>query len=118
MSWQNLSILKVGAVLAATFLLLAPEVLAGDRVHAGNRTAVPSRSAASPGVAAVPLLGTFAVTVATLPQPTKEAVFVDIRGADGQVRRFPVEGGRAAIQYREGFLRPGQMLTIRWTPTK
>ena len=55
------------------------------------------------------------VIVTTPVQPTAAPVYVDIRGPDGQVRRFPVEGGRAAIQAAPAVvLRPGQSVTIRW----
>jgi len=43
---------------------------------------------------------------------------VELLGPDGLVRRFPVEGGTAAIQYRNVVLRPGGMLTINWVPSK
>jgi hypothetical protein len=38
--------------------------------------------------------------------------YVNLRGPDGQVRRFPVEGGRAAIRVREIIVRPGQTVTV------
>jgi hypothetical protein len=53
------------------------------------------------------------VTVEVPAQPAKEPVYVDLRGPDGQVRRFLVEGGREAIQYRQVTLRPGESVTIR-----
>ena len=118
MAWQNAPLVKEGAVLAAAFLLLVPKVLAGDRVHAASRPPITSQSAPSAVVRATPLSRIFFVSVTTLAQPPTEAVFVDVRGPDGQMRRFPVEGGRAAIQYRDGFLRPGDMLTIHWTRAK
>jgi len=34
------------------------------------------------------------------------------------MRQFPVEGGTAAIHYRQVILHPGDMLTIRWKPGK
>jgi hypothetical protein len=52
--------------------------------------------------------------VVTVPaQPTTEPVYVDIRGPDGQVRSYEVEGGREAIQYRQVVVRPGGSVTIR-----
>jgi hypothetical protein len=41
-------------------------------------------------------------------------VYVNLRGPDGQVRRFPVEGGRQAIQSPQVIvLRPGSTVTVR-----
>ena len=51
-------------------------------------------------------------------QPPSKPFYVDLRGPNGQVQRFPVEGGRAAIQYRQVVVRPGEMLTIHWIPEK
>jgi hypothetical protein len=52
-------------------------------------------------------------------QPATEPVYVDLRGPDGQVRRFPVEGGREAIRYQQSVvLRPGNSLTIQWVAAK
>jgi hypothetical protein len=38
---------------------------------------------------------------------------VSLRGPDGEVRRFPVEGGRSAIETYQVVLRPGTSITIR-----
>jgi hypothetical protein len=117
------SIFMKAVVLSATFFpLVVLEVSAGDRVHAPSRattrTQVVSAAVAPTTSPSVRLQGSVAVVVAT-PAPTAPEPFsVDIRGPDGQVRRFPVEGGRAAIQYRQVILHPGDMLTIRWKPTK
>jgi hypothetical protein len=46
-------------------------------------------------------------------QPAAEPTYVELRGPDGQVRRFPVEGGRDAIQYRQVVLRPGESVTFQ-----
>jgi hypothetical protein len=54
----------------------------------------------------------------TTPAPAESAqepLIVDLRGPDGQTRRFPVEGGRSAIQTpRTVALRPGEFISIRW----
>jgi hypothetical protein len=53
------------------------------------------------------------VVVTTPPRPAKAPAYIDLRGPDGQVRRFPVEGGRDVIQYQQVVLRPGQSVTIQ-----
>jgi hypothetical protein len=53
------------------------------------------------------------VVVTVTAQPAAEPFSVDLRGPDGQVRSFQVEGGREAITYRQTTLRPGQSVTIR-----
>jgi hypothetical protein len=58
------------------------------------------------------------VVVQTPAPPAKEPLEVDLVGPDGQVRRFPVEGGPAAIQYRRVVLRPGEAVTIHLAPAK
>lgn len=118
MSWQKALMVKGGAVLAAALLLTAPEALAGDRAHAASRSTIPSQPAPSRVTHSTAVSRSFSVGVTTLSQPATQTLFVDICGPDGQVRRFPVEGGRAAIQYHNAYLRPGEMLTIHWTPTK
>jgi hypothetical protein len=61
--------------------------------------------------------------VVTLPAPVpalrseSPALAVDLRGPDGQVRRFAVEGGREAIQPRTVVVRPGETATIQFQAT-
>jgi hypothetical protein len=43
-----------------------------------------------------------------------EKGFVNLRGPDGQVRRFALEGGSDSIQVRRLVLRPGESLTIQF----
>jgi hypothetical protein len=61
--------------------------------------------------------GTFLVTVTRpAPTPAPGALTVDLRGPDGVLRSFPVEGGRASIQQtQEVVVRPGASATIRVT---
>jgi hypothetical protein len=67
--------------------------------------------AGSPGsVARQSGAGAFVVTV-TSPKPVP--LYVDIRGPDGTVRRFPVAGGPATIQVRQVIVRPGETATVR-----
>jgi len=61
---------------------------------------------------------TIAIVVEPPPRPATEPLTVGLRGPDGQVRRFPVEGGREAIQVRSVTLRAGESVTIRWTPAR
>jgi hypothetical protein len=103
---------------AAAFLLMVSQALAGDRVRTATQPPAQSQPATAPVARAVPMLTTVSIVVTTAPQPATEPAYVDLRGPDGQVRRFPVEGGRATIQYRPTYLRPGDMLTIHWTPAK
>jgi hypothetical protein len=44
---------------------------------------------------------------------TQKPYYVTLRGPDGQVRRFPVEGGPASIHYTQVVVRPGQSVTIQ-----
>jgi hypothetical protein len=107
--------------------LLSGVVLVGvlvGQVRAGGMVPTAGRSTSryvAPAPTPAPVVSSWArpVTFAlsmTVPAKTKENVEVDLRGPDGQVRRFVVEGGTAAIQYRNVMLRPGEALTIHWTP--
>jgi hypothetical protein len=46
-------------------------------------------------------------------RPPSAPLYVDIRGPDGSVRTFPVEGGRAAIQPQTVIIRPGETMTVK-----
>jgi hypothetical protein len=55
------------------------------------------------------------IVVAAPQRRTSQGMQVSLRGPDGQVRQFALEGGRAAIQYQPEFvLRPGESVTIQW----
>ena len=121
MSWRSVSLVKGVVLVGATFLLMAPRVLAGPAVRAGDahnalQPSPPPQPA--PVVRAVPVPVSVSVAVTIMRQPMREPVFVTLRGPDGQLRRFPVEGGREAIEYEQFVLRPGQSVTIRWVTTK
>jgi hypothetical protein len=47
-----------------------------------------------------------------------ESASISLRGPDGQLRRFAVEGGAAELSSRVIVLRPGESLTIRLTANK
>jgi hypothetical protein len=110
-----------GAGLATAALLLAPPVLAGGgggTYHSTSRVVARSGPAPAPSVVAPAVARPVSVVVTIPPQPAKKPVYVNLRGPDGEARRFLVEGGRAAIQYRQLVLRPGQSVTIRWVAAK
>jgi hypothetical protein len=57
---------------------------------------------------------TISVVVTEPVRPATEQMRVDLRGPDGQVRSFALEGGRDAIQSQPVVvLRPGESVTIR-----
>jgi hypothetical protein len=60
------------------------------------------------------------ITVSTTPapRPAADPVYVDLRGPDGQLRRFPVTGGHDAIQSPTIVLHPGQTVNIQWVAAK
>ena len=116
MSRRKVPSVREVALVAAAFLLGVPPALAGDRVRAPKAT---PRAQPAPAPVARPLPPSVAISFVAAPaQPAREPVHVDLRGPDGQVRRFAVEGGEAAIQYRQVVLRPGQSVVIRWVAAK
>jgi hypothetical protein len=121
MSRRSVSLVKGAVLVAAAFLWTAPQVLAGPAVRAGDahnamQPSPPPQIVRVIQVVPVPVIVSVAVTV--VPQPTKGSIQVNLRGPDGQLRRFPVEGGREAIEYEQIVLRPGQSVTIRWVAAK
>jgi hypothetical protein len=111
------SFAMAAALVAAVFLLLAPPVLAGPTYHAPQPQPAPHHPAAPPRpLGASYAMGspvTVSVVVAPAPRPPEPAFYVNLRGPDGVVRRFPVEGGRAAIQAPPVVvLRPGESVTL------
>jgi len=119
MSWRN-------APLAAALALLLPlPAFAGGMAVTSARPTTPHPTVVAPTpVRAVsytaqreaPVVIMVALTPA--PQPAAEPVFVDLRGPDGQLRRFPVVGGRDAIQSPTIVLHPGQSVNIQWVAAK
>jgi hypothetical protein len=108
---------KAGALGAIAALFFGAALQAGDRVHSGDRLAAGAPPA--PVAARIVSVRTAVSVLVTLPAtPAAETFRVNLRGPDGLVRQFPVAGGRAAIQFRQVFLRPGESLAIRWTPVK
>lgn len=99
-------------------------LLLSGTVQAGKQSTAPTWPPPANHRAAAPLVngasGPVTISVAvTPPQVSKEVVYVNLRGPDGQVRRFPVEGGREAIQPPQVIvLRPGASVTVRWVVAK
>jgi hypothetical protein len=109
------------AVVAVTFLLLAPASRAGPSVRSGpgwssNHSASATSSSRRTVSAPVVRWGNMSATV-TVPQQARP-YYVRLRGPDGKMRRFPVQGGPASIQYTTVVVRPGQSVTISYTPAR
>jgi hypothetical protein len=119
MSSRSTSFVNEAMLVAATLLLMVPRVVAGDATHAPDaRPSIRHPSAPAPVARMASPSGMASVVVTLVPQPTRGSVHVNLRGPDGQLRRFPLEGGREAIEYEQFVLRPGQSLTIRWVAAK
>jgi hypothetical protein len=117
MSCRSVSSVKGVLLLAAACLVTASQVSAGDRVHAPNHPATEAQPPSASRVVAQP--ATFAVVVTAVARLAPEPFYVKLRGPDGQVRRFTVEGGREAIRYQPAVvLRPGQSVTIQWVAAR
>lgn len=82
-------------------------------------TPQPARAAASmPAAVSVAREAPPAVQVAvTLRQQEKPPVLVDIRGPDGKLRTFRLEGGNEVVKTRTFPVRPGETVTVSITPT-
>jgi hypothetical protein len=129
MKWNTFSGSWTVAFVAAVFLLSPALVAAGDRYH-GNPFQPPTHTASAYQAPAQPAFAPSArpsqVVISIGPpapvraprQPAKEPLYVTLRGPDGQMRRFLVEGGRAAIQAPQVVLHPGESVTIRWVAGK
>jgi hypothetical protein len=82
-------------------------------VPAGGVTP-PSAVAAAPRPYRPAASASLEVTViGPAPAPQTTPVYVDIRGPDGELRRFPLEGGPEALQSRVIVVRPGESATIQ-----
>jgi hypothetical protein len=51
-------------------------------------------------------------------QPARGPLYITLRGPDGELRQFPVEGGSAAIQPTTVVIRSGGSVTIRLVTAK
>jgi hypothetical protein len=116
MSRRSVSV--VTFALVAALLLTAPRALAGEHVRAGHQT---TRPQPAPVVVArsAPAPVTISLTVPAPATPgAADGAYISLRGPDGQLRRFAVEGGAEAVSSRVVVLRPGESLTIRLTTNK
>ena len=114
---RSVPFVRGSATFAALFLLSSAPLLAGDRVHSPSRPA--PRSQPAPAAVARPVVQAVTISFVVPPPQAKPQQFqVDLRGPDGQTRRFAVEGGPDAIQTRHLALRPGGSVTIVWLAAK
>jgi hypothetical protein len=110
--WRTNFVLKTGGALVALVTLACSAALAGDRVRAAHYVIPPTR----PVVATVVRPGvpvTIEIAVTTPVEPASDNAVIRLRGPDGQVRRFAVEGGPEALASRIVILRPGESITLR-----
>src|SRR6516225_3100803 len=104
MYWWKARFVKEAALVAAALLLSSAPVQAGKQStrqnwsflgsHPASQTASHTAPAPVLRVAVQPVTVSVAVTP---PRVAQEVLYVNLRGPDGEVRRYPVEGGRAAI---------------------
>lgn len=90
-----------------------PRSYASSPSVARSYTVTPSYQALQVTVAAPP--GRTEVARGT-PAPAPVPYAIAIRSPDGEVRRYPVEGGRSAIVVRQYTLTPGQAITVHVQP--
>ena len=113
MSRSGISVMTKAALCVSAFLLLTSPILAGDRVHSPPRTVT---AASAPVVRTVAQTTTFSVIVKSA-EPSKAPTMVTLRGPDGTVRRFPLEGDVVVLS-SPVVVRPGKTLTIWWMAAK
>jgi hypothetical protein len=100
------------ALCLAAVLLFAPVALAGEHMRS-SRPAV-----TAPAVRTVSQPVTVSVTVKPVEAP-KPPKFVNLRGPDGKVRRYPLEGDIIVLSPgAQVSVRPGRSLTIWWVAAK
>src|SRR5262245_4055345 len=101
MKWKPRSVTAMLLLGTAALLLTPPLPMAGPATGNGSGWFTSSQgvrpSPPAPVRVAPPARTTVSVAVTpAAPQPAGPPVFVNLRGPDGQVRRFPVEGGLKA----------------------
>jgi hypothetical protein len=87
-----------------------------QRAPAAPPTTPQALYARAPSPQRTPTLLSVTLAVPAVQQETA-VVSVDLRGPDGEVRNFPLEGGREVIQTRKVIVRPGESVTVRLTPS-
>jgi hypothetical protein len=115
MVWRKLSVVFVAAIFGVALFVLPSQAQAGGTYGPTGLTRVPP-PAPTPAVVATSRSSVSTVTITVTPvqvPATEEPLVVSIRGLDGSVRRFPVEGGTAAIQTEQITLRAGQSVTVQ-----
>jgi len=117
MSTQRVTFIAKSMLFVAAWLLLGNPAEAGDvyRASRHDNSASPKVTAPVARAAALPI----SITIAPAsPQPAAEPFIVGIRGPDGTLRRFSVEGGESAIVIRQVVVRSGTSITIEWRAAK
>ncbi len=109
---RSISIMTKAALCVPTFLLFSAPILAGDRVHSAPRPAVASTTV----FRAVKPTSAVSITLKSA-DPAKAPVFVSLRGPDGNVRSFPLEGDVVVLS-SPVVVRAGKSLTIYWMAKK
>jgi hypothetical protein len=102
---------KAALLSAAAFLLMAPQVVAGV-VHTGSQSTTRPAPVPAPAARQLPPPVTISVAVTAPAEAAPQPANLSLRGPDGQIRRFAVEGGADALPSRVVILRPGESLTI------
>jgi hypothetical protein len=119
MVWRKPSLVFVAALFGLALIVMSPQAQAGGTYGPPSLTRVPTTPTPAAVSAARPSFSTVTITVTPVQVPaTEEPLVVSIRGLDGSVRRFPVEGGTAAIQTEQITLRAGQSVTVQWRAAK
>jgi hypothetical protein len=115
MSTGEFGFVRASTLAGAALLLASAGLRAGDVYHAARQ---PTTRPATPIVRAVPQTEAVAIKVEPGRPASSEPAVVQLRGPDGQVRSFALEGGREAIKYTGVVLRAGQSLTIHVASAK
>jgi len=118
MSRRDACFVKLAALVAGALLLTATPVLAGDRVHAPSQTVSRSQPRSVPFLRPVLLPVTISLSLVDPAQAAFETPYITLRGPDGLLRRFALEGGPDEVSSRVVVLQPGQSLTVRLTANK
>jgi hypothetical protein len=114
MIWRKTQIVGIVLFSASAVLFTASNVSAGDRVLGSSHPAIRPAATVSSRVISAPQ----SVTIAMTPAAAKEPVYVELRGPDGRLQTFPLEGGAEAITYTNVVLHAGQSVTVHLVAAK